>query len=124
MSAIVGMMEVAHMNLFMSTCPMSSLLHCGAGNLAFVLVSVGPSDVFLLLFIMFDNCSTLTFLSTCIMVITACINLYRNVHNNRYLLAFCLVYHLECCAMPDHIIRAMCQPNILKEYDLLVWFCD
>jgi len=64
MSAIVGMMEVAHMNLFMSTCPMSSLLHCGAGNLAFVLVPIGPSDVFLLLFIMFDNCSTLTFLTT------------------------------------------------------------
>ena len=57
------------------------------------------------------------------MVITACINLYRNVHNNRYLLAFCLVYHLECCAMPGHIILAMCQPNILKEYDLLIWFC-
>ena len=82
MSAIVGMMEVAHMNLFMSTYPMSSLLHCGAGNLAFVLVHVGPSDVFLLLFAIFDNCSPLTLLSTCIMVITAFIKLYQNVHDN------------------------------------------
>jgi hypothetical protein len=44
--------------------PTCSLLHCGACNLAFVLAHVGPSDVFLLLFIMFDNCSLLTFVTT------------------------------------------------------------
>ena len=61
MSGIVGMAVVTHINPFMSTRPMCSLLHCGVGNLAFQLVPVGPSDVFLLLFIMFDNCSPLTF---------------------------------------------------------------
>ena len=68
--------------LFMSTRPTCSLLYCGAGNLAFVLVHVDPSDMFLLLFIIFDNCSPLTLLSTCIMVITAFIKLYQNVHDN------------------------------------------
>jgi len=73
-------MVIPHINSFMIICLFFERLSfvlfvlTFSVTLAFVLAPIGINNVFLLLFILFDSSSKLTFLMTCITLITAFVN--------------------------------------------------